>query len=589
MNFKISIAKDKNNINDILYIDNQPIYSIYSLEKQIKRQIDSQLKSNTKNIILFGIGLGWHLEYITNNFSNINVFAFEPIAEVYNLFNSKYYEQLKIANINFKIFFYKSADELLFQFDKYLSYRNFNNLAIINIYQSIKNCEPLYSEFIAVLRTAIDTKHKNFWTSLMFSELWQNNITENFKYLSESYPIELLFNKFDKIPALIIAAGPSLDKSIDEIKKYQEKFIIIAVDTALRTLIKNNIKPDFVITLDAQKYNFKDFEGIDYSDIILVYEMTVYPEILRNYNGKKKICYIIGRHFKDFQGQEYLKFEPLIDFLADCFEFPGYLQTGGSVSTVAFDLARRMNCDPIVFIGQDLAYSDFKLHTSNAFDMLEIYKTQSKFQTIETFIFSHFAERSLMPVKGNYSDIVFTDLTLKHYLNWLADGIQKMRQKVLNATLGGAYIPHTEIKRLSEFSDKYKTLNKKEMFRLTDKIKINDAALKLKLNNMLQKFSVLLDDINECIEITKDSNIPMNSNEKSELLFQKKKELLTLNLAIFDVYIDKYYWTLKDLQALNLNEDNYLRYDYQLFFMILQDGLIKIINILKKILSNYFK
>ena len=221
--------------------------------------------------------------------------------------------------------------------------------------------------------------------------------------------------------------------------------------------------------------------------------------------------------------------------------------------------------------------------------MLEIYKTQSKFQTIETFIFSHFAERSLMPVKGNYSDIVFTDLTLKHYLNWLADGIQKMRQKVLNATLGGAYIPHTEIKRLSEFSDKYKTLNKKEMFRLTDKIKINDAALKLKLNNMLQKFSVLLDDINECIEITKDSNIPMNSNEKSELLFQKKKELLTLNLAIFDVYIDKYYWTLKDLQALNLNEDNYLRYDYQLFFMILQDGLIKIINILKKILSNYFK
>ncbi|HON55917.1 MAG TPA: hypothetical protein PLJ38_02760, partial [bacterium] len=89
--------------------------------------------------------------------------------------------------------------------------------------------------------------------------------------------------------------------------------------------------------------------------------------------------------------------------------------------------------------------------------------------------------------------------------------------------------------------------------------------------------------------ITKDSNIPMNSNEKSELLFQKKKELLTLNLAIFDVYIDKYYWTLKDLQALNLNEDNYLRYDYQLFFMILQDGLIKIINILKKILSNYFK
>ena len=52
------------------------------------------------------------------------------------------------------------------------------------------------------------------------------------------------------VPAIIVSAGPSLDKNLAEMINYKDKlkdYFIIAGNRTLKTLINNNIKPDLLL------------------------------------------------------------------------------------------------------------------------------------------------------------------------------------------------------------------------------------------------------------------------------------------------------------------------------------------------------
>ena len=55
------------------------------------------------------------------------------------------------------------------------------------------------------------------------------------------------------ISAIVIAAGPSLNKNIKELKRAKGKAFLIAVDTAVKRLLKEGIVPDMYATLDGMK------------------------------------------------------------------------------------------------------------------------------------------------------------------------------------------------------------------------------------------------------------------------------------------------------------------------------------------------
>ena len=55
------------------------------------------------------------------------------------------------------------------------------------------------------------------------------------------------------MPAIVVAAGPSLNKNIDELKRAKGKAFIIAVDTAIKPLLKKGIIPDMFAIVDGKK------------------------------------------------------------------------------------------------------------------------------------------------------------------------------------------------------------------------------------------------------------------------------------------------------------------------------------------------
>ena len=563
-------------------IDGKPVYSLYNPIKSVERQLSKSFCKGYRNFILFGAGLGYHSQIIRKNYPSAIIFIFEPCHELFELYKTKYCrDDSKIFN-----FSYRDKDELAFLFDKKLEYANLDFLQIINCYSLIPELDEQYYVFSGVLKNVIEAKYKNFWTKHCLAELWSENIAQNFKFLSKSYPVKNYFNIGNNKPVLIVCAGPSLDKSLDDIKRMENRAFIICVDTALRALIRRNIRPDIVVSLDSQKINFQDFEGLNYYDFALLYDITAYPEILKWYKGDRLICSVVGQHSKDDSGREYLKFEGIFDFIKDFIGDLGYLQTGGSVSTICLDLARCMGCDPIIFVGQDLAFSEMKTHNTDAFDIITAVNNQNKFATVENVMFSHIFERNVFPVKGNYCDFVMTDLTLKHYANWIGSAAEIMTQKIINATEGGAYIKNTELKKLGVIINEFKTFEKDKLFSYgaQKKIRIDYTGLKNSIKENITRLENILGKISGCIDtISAENNYSAEFFDYVELL---RETILKLEMPMIDVYRNQYYISKRQLENFNLSREDYRKNDYLLFFMTLKNGIQKIIGFLEKLELN---
>ncbi|NMA84923.1 MAG: motility associated factor glycosyltransferase family protein, partial [Epulopiscium sp.] len=112
-----------------------------------------------------------------------------------------------------------------------------------------------------------------------------------------------------------------------------------------------------------------------------------------------------------------------------------------------------MGADPIVFIGQDLAFTGGKDHAEGT--MYDKRKPNLK-------------KKRKIQVKGNVEEYVYTDDTFKTYLDWFQDAIasDQTDRRYINATEGGAYIEGTEVMTLQSAIEKYC----KTAYSISDKI-----------------------------------------------------------------------------------------------------------------------
>jgi Protein of unknown function DUF115 len=145
------------------------------------------------------------------------------------------------------------------------------------------------------------------------------------------------------VPAFIIGAGPSLDKNVAELAKAHKKGIIFATNSSALALAKHGVTPHLICCLESidasPRLNTLPF----LNDVIRAYSLSAHPNTLRSGTG------------------------PLMPFYEALPQYVGPLEslTGrsgvavcGSVSTAAFSLAQKLGCDPIVLVGQDLAFTD---------------------------------------------------------------------------------------------------------------------------------------------------------------------------------------------------------------------------------------
>lgn len=291
---------------------------------------------------------------------------------------------------------------------------------------SVRRAPEAYQAAVTAVRDVLLQRVADLVTGLQLVGDWLRNKLFNMPHVVANPGVKHLFDRFAGKPAIIVSAGPSLDKNVRLLAEARGRAVILCVDTAIKALLRHGIHPDFVLSVDGSLLNYRHFEGVEVDDVWLVAEPMTHHRILDEWRGPKLIASFgtpAMRWLESFAGEK------------------GRLITGGSVATFAFSLAVRMGADPIVFVGQDLSYPDGRFYASGTYYAENGYR---------------FDQAVLLRVPANDGGEVLTPRNMYTFLKWFESAIPNFPDRtVINATEGGARIEGTRVMTLREVIDRY--------------------------------------------------------------------------------------------------------------------------------------
>jgi len=149
---------------------------------------------------------------------------------------------------------------------------------------------------------------------------------------------------FEGTPAVIVAAGPSLDRNIHDLHVVRDRALIVACDTALRPLLSLGVEPQLAVAIDPSVANACHLGALhEPRRTWLAAEASLHPPAFAHFE-QRSFFFRVGNHAP----WPWLQAAG-IDRL--------HLDVWGSVVTAALDLVIRMGCDPVIFAGTDLAFT----------------------------------------------------------------------------------------------------------------------------------------------------------------------------------------------------------------------------------------
>lgn len=262
-------------------------------------------------------------------------------------------------------------------------------------------------------------------TSLSIGTSIQSNTLKNLSRFMSDPGVDTLAGSFKDRPAIIVAAGPSLAKNVKFLHSARDRAVLIAVGTSLRPLHQEGIDPDFVVSLDPSVANYRLFAAAGPGDSYLCYEPQTHPDILTLFE-ERRFCF--------FSFNDHLRL-----LLRKMLPDKGSLPPGGSVAITAYGLARLLGANPIIFVGQDLAYTGGYTHARGT-----VYENQ------------RVASEGLIEVPAIGGGKVCTSPALKSFLIRFEElFLQDTGRLIIDATEGGALKRGTQVMKLSEAIDVY--------------------------------------------------------------------------------------------------------------------------------------
>lgn len=217
---------------------------------------------------------------------------------------------------------------------------------------SIKAQAEIYSEWYARAQSVLsrfEAKEAiNGNTLRRFGRLWVRNLARNLEEIPRRPGVAELRGGFEGLPGLVAAAGPSLDEVLPRLRELRERAVLVCVDTALRSLLREGVEPDFLVVVDPQYWNARHLDRCPSPSSILVTEGAVWPSVLRQRFSAVRLCsslFPLGAYIEQRSGAP-----------------KGRLGAGGSVATTAWDFARVLGCRPVFMAGLDLAFPGGRTH-----------------------------------------------------------------------------------------------------------------------------------------------------------------------------------------------------------------------------------
>lgn len=187
-------------------------------------------------------------------------------------------------------------------------------------------------------------------SEVLSGHLLFRNILSNLHRSPKAFYVNQTANAFKNMPVVICGAGPSLSGAIDELKRFQDKALIIGCGSALSILSYFGVRPHFGMAMDPNPSEKESLRGCQFRDLPLLYGNRLYPEAFEFFDGPYGLI----------KNPSATTLERAIEEELGLNEMPIGLDLGRealSVTTLALSLAKFWGCNPIILAGVDLAYS----------------------------------------------------------------------------------------------------------------------------------------------------------------------------------------------------------------------------------------
>lgn len=369
-----------------LAINGEPISSQSGAQAEADSKVQTFSNNNSQSIhIIFGTGFGYIFKRAAE-ISKGTVILYEPNLDLLRIM----LEMVDFTDIlvSSRVYITNTLSMLEKHFCASFVPGSRSSLAFTNYH---RNClKPEFDELLkklGVLQGMLET-NENQRIKMGFG--YAKDVARNLPLLSKCNSINVLKDSLKDIPAVIAAAGPSLSDNLEVIKKQRSKFVLFSVSTSYASLVKSDITPDFVSMIERfDAINFvKDYSP---EKVCLIAEPYVNQSVLKcNFKNK-----FITASLENTANKIY---EKACSLPNEAFE------TKGTVAYNALFTAKFAGCNPIILVGQDLAYVDGECYSKNSpLSEFKCRKTQSGWEV--------YVENREQLIKNLYGHIAIADET----------------------------------------------------------------------------------------------------------------------------------------------------------------------------------
>lgn len=315
-------------------------------------------KPELMDLVIFGSGLGYHIEILCNKKDFTHYTIIENDIEIF---------KQSLFTIDWSGILYNLGKDRKISIlinDPSKPEKDFLNriqFHLVNLFPSSAISTLTYSHAYGKNNEKYEKLKKeifdfNIYSRVAYERLGPDsqrlmNANQNCKEKTPAINLDKSSIKNKKTPIAIIGAGPSLDKYIEILKNNQEKIIIVTCGSALESALKNNIKPD---------YHF-ELEFLNLATDLLEHTNKKYP-----LNKIKLLCSFEGNpNYKRFFESTNIFIQATTELVSNISNEYVLFYGGLTCTNGATALITRICNNDIYFFGMDFAHTYGEHHAKD--------------------------------------------------------------------------------------------------------------------------------------------------------------------------------------------------------------------------------
>lgn len=299
-----------------------------------------------------------------------------------------------------------------------------------------------HQQFRAALLDFVSATRMQMLTLLRTSRVTFENVAMNLPSYFRGPGVEVLKDRAAGYPAILVAAGPSLARNLEQLGPLRDRAVIISVQTIFKLLLSAGVAPHFVTSLDFHGVSAEFFRGAGAVEgCALVAEPKATWLVPDGFPGPR---HILRHRYHDV-------------LLRDANPPRGTLRPGSTVAHLAFYLAEHLGCDPIIMVGQDLSFTDGLFYLPGS-PIEDIWAPElGRFQTLEMKQWERIVRNRpiLRRVRAAGGGEVYTDDLLFTYAEQFQRDFAASRARIIQASEGGLVLEGAESMPLREVAQRY--------------------------------------------------------------------------------------------------------------------------------------